>query len=156
MENLFDKSGLSFDEFSNKLSISNTSLINLFDANKGNELSKNEKVKIVENQVNETIKQLSELLQKDGIMPTQAKEIAENGIANAIKLQKINLSNKSDLNIIKKEIEKIILENRNFKPNNFVQLSEDIISNLQEANIRLESNKAEKSSEKTLQKPKTF
>ncbi len=154
LENLFDKSGLSFDEFSNKLSISNTSLINLFDANKGNELSKKEKVKIVENQVKETIKQFSELLQKDGIMPTQAKEIAENGIANAIKLQKINLSNKSDLNIIKKEIEKIILENGTFKPNNIAQLSEDIISNLQEANISLESNKAEKSSEKTLQETK--
>ena len=64
LENLFDKSGLSFDEFSNKLSVSNTSLINLFDANKGSELSKKEKVKIVENQVEETIKQFSELLQK--------------------------------------------------------------------------------------------
>ena len=40
-------------------------------------------------------------------MPTQAKEIAENGIANAIKLQKINLSNKSDLNIIKKKLKKL-------------------------------------------------
>ena len=40
LENLFNKSGLSFDEFSNKLSISNSSLIKLFDANTENELSK--------------------------------------------------------------------------------------------------------------------
>ena len=64
LENLFDKSGLSFNEFSNKLSISNSSLIKLFDGNTENELSENEKVKIVESQIRETIKQFSELLQK--------------------------------------------------------------------------------------------
>ena len=138
LENLFNKSGLSFDEFSKKLSVSKSSLIKHFNENTENELSKKEKVKAVESQIRETINEFSELLQKDGL-------------TNAIKLDKINLSSKSDLNLIKKEIEKIILENGSFKANNFAQLSENTISNLQEANIRLESNKAEKSFEKTLQ-----
>ena len=74
-------------------------------------------------------------------MPTQAMEIAENGLANAIKLEKINLSNMNDLNLIKIEIEKIILENGTFKSYNFAQLSEDTTSNLQEVNVGLEASK---------------
>ena len=54
----------------------------------------NRKNKIAENQVRETIKQFSELLQKDGVSATLAKELAENGLINAIKIEKINLSSK--------------------------------------------------------------
>ena len=102
LEHLFNKSGLSFDEFSKKLSVSKSSLIKHFNENTENELSKKEKVKAVESQIRETINEFSELLQKDGITPTLAKEIAENGLISAIKLDKINLSSKSDLNLIKK------------------------------------------------------
>ena len=157
LEHLFKKSGLSLNEFSNKLSISKSSLSKFFDTSteNKNKLSERqiEKIKIAENQVRETIKQFSELLQKDGVSATLAKEVAENGLINAIKIEKINLSSKSDLNLIKNEIKKIILENGSFKGNNFAELSVDTISNLQKANIRLETVKAEKFVKKSLQEP---
>ena len=155
LEHLFKKTGLSLNEFSSKLSISKSSLSKIFDNSKENESKlserEHEKIKIVENQVTETIKQFSELLQKDGVPATLAKELAENGLINAIKIEKINLSSKSDLNLIKKEIEKIILDNGSFTANNFAKLSGDTISNLQKENIRLETIKAEKFVKKSLQ-----
>ena len=122
LEHLFKKSGLNLNEFSSKLSISKSSLSKIFDKSTENKSKlserETEKIKIVENQVRETIKQFSELLQKDGVSATLAKELAENGLINAIKIEKINLSSKSDLNLIKKEIEKIILDNGSFTANN--------------------------------------
>ena len=155
LEHLFKKSGLSLNEFSSKLSISKSSLSKIFDKSTENKSKlserETEKIKIVENQVRETIKQFSELLQKDGVSATLAKELAENGLINAIKIEKINLSSKSDLNLIKKEIEKIILDNGSFTANNFAKLSGDTVSNLHETNIRLKAKKAENAFEKVLQ-----
>ena len=66
LEHLFKKSGLSLNEFSSKLSISKSSLSKIFDKSTENKSKlserETEKIKIVENQVRETIKQFSELL----------------------------------------------------------------------------------------------
>ena len=63
LEHLFKKSGLSLNEFSSKLSISKSSLSKIFDKSTENKSKlserETEKIKIVENQVRETIKQFS-------------------------------------------------------------------------------------------------